>query len=111
MPKSPPIGTTQMQILAILDKGPSFAAAMLEEHPELVPLKDSKEKDVMVVDSGAIYTKLKRLANRGLIERIHKYRIPNADQYTRKTRSRAVWYRLTATGRDVLQEHRKAIKK
>lgn len=106
----PVIGTTQLKILAILDKGPSYAASMLESHPELVGTK-KEGADVVIVDPGALYTKLKRMVGRGLIERIRNFKPPHPELFSRQTRSRAVWYRLTTKGREVLQEHRRAIKK
>lgn len=106
------IGATQLQILAVLDKGPNFAAQILAEHPELVSPKPKEAKDgttVTIVDSGAIYTKLKRLEKRELIERVKNYKPPNAKEMSRLTRTRAVWYRLTTMGREVLDAHRRSI--
>jgi DNA-binding PadR family transcriptional regulator len=98
-----------MEVLAILDKGPSYAAKMLEERPDLV--NPTRKHGVIIVDPGALYTKLARLAKRELIERIDNYKLPRDADYSRQVRSRAVWYRLTTKGRELLQEHRRAIRK
>ena len=101
---TPAIGSTQRLVLAILDRGPSYASEMVKAHPELVGSK--QVSDVIVVDQAALYTKLKRMTKRGLIERMNRYKPPDPAQYSRLTRKRAVWYRLTPEGRKILQEHR-----
>lgn len=99
-----PVSPRQLRLLAELKQAPMFGAQMVLRAPEAFTTTESSG-GLPVIQAGNVYTMLRRLAKRGLIEVVPNYKPPNPRAYTRKQRSRAVWYRITQHGKEVLAEN------
>lgn len=112
---APPVRISggQLSILAIIDRAPTYARKLLEEHPWLFTTGKPAADGSLVIDTKRAYTAVKRLLDRGFIEEAKDFRPPvnTSARSARRNRSKAKWYRLTRKGREVLAANRQLITK
>ena len=83
-------GTLDVLILRILRAGPAHGH-------EIIKAIERSSEDVLRVEQGSLYPALHRLIKRGWID---------FDHGTSENNRRAKYYRLTASGRRQLEQHR-----
>lgn len=112
--KAPPvrISASQLRILAVIDRGPTYGRKLAEEHPRLFASGSVAHDGSLLLDSKRVYDSLKRLADRGFIEPIPHYRPPGSPaRQAYRGHAKAKWYRLTRQGREVLADNRQTLTK